>query len=65
MNWKDEVLAITRLRAENKELRAEVERLRAALNEIASWREGPVVNGGFDEPGSARTARVALAKEEA
>lgn len=31
-----------------------------ALNEIASWREGPVVSGSFDEPGAAERARAAL-----
>lgn len=38
---------------------AEIERLRAALNKIASWHEGPVVTGAFDEPHSAMTARAA------
>lgn len=34
---------------------------RAGLNAIASWSEGPDVCGGFDEPGSAQTARDTLA----
>lgn len=42
-------------------LRAEIIRLRGALNAIASWSEGPVVDGGFDEPTAARMARAALA----
>ena len=32
-----------------------------ALHEIAAWREGDSVTSGFDEPGSAGTARQALA----
>jgi hypothetical protein len=43
---------------------AEIERLRAALNQIASWEEGPVVSGRFDEPGAASIARAALAEEK-
>lgn len=39
------------------------ERYRAALLSIAALSEGPVVHGGFDEPGSARVARDALATE--
>lgn len=39
----------------------EIERLRAALTVIASFREGSVVNSSFDEPESARIARSALA----
>jgi hypothetical protein len=52
--WRDRALAAE----------AKVARLRAALDEIASWSEGPVVNGGFDEPGSAQTARAVLAEEK-
>lgn len=33
-----------------------------ALDDIASWSEGPHVNGSFDEPGSASMARRALAE---
>jgi hypothetical protein len=40
-----------------------IEAERAALNEIASWKEGPIVNSSFDEPGSAQIARRALARE--
>ena len=43
-----------------KDAVAEVERLEAALNKIASWSEGPSVNGSFDEPNSAEMARTAL-----
>ena len=39
---------------------AEIERLRAALREIASYDEGPKVTSGFDEPISTRIARAAL-----
>lgn len=35
-----------------------------ALNDIASWGEGETVNGGFDEPCSAKTARQALEQME-
>ena len=42
--------------------RSEWERLEAALTRIASWSEGPVVTGRFDEPGSAEIARAALAR---
>ena len=34
--------------------------LREAMNNIASWGEGPVVTGAFDEPHAAMTARAAL-----
>ena len=44
---------------------AEIERLRAALNKIASWHEGPVVTGAFDDPQSAMTARAALGAQPA
>lgn len=37
------------------------ERMRAALDKIASWGDGPVVNGGFDNPADAAIARAALA----
>ena len=30
------------------------------LNSIASWADGPIVNGTFDEPASAATARRTL-----
>lgn len=43
------------------ELVADRERLREALNRIASWPEGETVSGSFDEPGSAQIARDALA----
>lgn len=36
-------------------------RMADALDRIAAWHDGPVVNGSFDEPGSAQTAREALA----
>ena len=39
----------------------EADRMRAALNDIASWDEGPVVDSSFDEPWSTRIARAALA----
>ena len=35
------------------------------LNQIAAWYEGPIVNGSFDEPASARTARETLRKYHA
>lgn len=34
--------------------------LREALEKIASWSEGPVVTGAFDEPAAAMIARAAL-----
>jgi hypothetical protein len=34
----------------------------AALDDIASWKEGSKVPAGFDEPGSAKAAREAIAK---
>lgn len=37
-----------------------IERLEAALREIAAYEEGPVVTGRFDEPWSASIARAAL-----
>jgi hypothetical protein len=36
-----------------------------ALNEVAAWRDGPVVRGHFDSPGDAGCARTALARAEA
>lgn len=68
-NWDaydKNVLSSTRgeaaaLRAKLAAAEAKIARLTAALNEIASWSEGPEVNGSFDEPGSARIAREALA----
>jgi hypothetical protein len=39
----------------------EIARLRAALDRIASWGEGEVVTGKFDEPVAAAIARAALA----
>jgi hypothetical protein len=42
-------------------LRARVERLERALNELACWRQGAEVTGDFDDPYSARLAREALA----
>lgn len=42
------------------DLTARVETLAAALNEIASWSEGPVVRCGFDCPTHATAARIAL-----
>jgi hypothetical protein len=36
------------------------ERYKEALDVIASWREGDIVNTSFDEPGSATIARQAL-----
>lgn len=38
-------------------------RYEAALVRIASLSGGPVVHGGFDEPGAAQVAREALAAE--
>lgn len=45
-------------------LKEELERYRAALNNIASWKEGSKVTGTFDEPESARIARKALSAHE-
>lgn len=52
VTWKE--------RAERAESALEV--AREALDAIASWGEGPEVDGGFDEPWSAREARAALSK---
>ena len=38
------------------------EEMLEALNALASWDEGEVVSGKFDEPGSAACAREVLAK---
>jgi hypothetical protein len=45
--------ALERLEAENQ-------RLRGALNSIASWGEGETVDSSFDEPYSAQIARAAI-----
>lgn len=52
-----EILAIKQKFREETVLRERYER---ALNAIAVWSDGPTVNGGFDEPGSAGIARKAL-----
>lgn len=60
---------LARSRAERNALRAEVERLRKALTEIAAfndiWANGELFMCGsyssFDEPHSVQTARAALA----
>jgi len=44
---------------------AEIARLRAALNELAAWHDGPVVTGKFDHPWPAQFARDALAAHDA
>lgn len=41
-------------------LRERVEVLEDALNQIASWREGRIVDSWFDEPVAAEIARAAL-----
>ena len=51
-------------RAANAKLEARIRSLEAALNKIACWHEGREVDGGFDEPWSARVAREALAGKE-
>lgn len=48
---------------ERDALRIELSLLRAALNEIASWNEGPEVSSSFDEPHAAKVARDALKME--
>jgi hypothetical protein len=59
-HWREEYV----LRREAEEaVAAERERirvLRKALDRIASWDEGPVVTGVFDEPHAAMVARAAL-----
>ena len=40
---------------------AEIARLREALDKIAAWPEGAVVQSYFDEPVAAAIARAALA----
>ena len=61
---RDAADAIAQLRAERDEARAREQVLVDALDEIASWPEGPEVNGTFDSPHDARTARDALAKAD-
>lgn len=51
---------IVRLREQLIQKDREIERLRKALNRIASWEEGDTVRGNFDEPNAARIARAAL-----
>jgi predicted aldo/keto reductase-like oxidoreductase len=53
--------------AERRAAQAEAERdrLRAALERIASWEEGPEVTAKFDCPSCARIARAALDRPEA
>ena len=45
-------------------VKADRDKYAAALDQIASWREGAEVSGSFDEPGSARIAREALLGRE-
>lgn len=42
--------------------RKEAETLVEGLNDIASWGEGAIVNGSFDDPPSATKARETLAQ---
>lgn len=58
--YPDPKKMITKLKDERDALKADNERMREALNIIASWREGPRVTSSFDEPGSAEIARQAL-----
>ena len=46
--------------ADNAQLRERLDVLEDALNKIASWREGRIVNSWFDEPFAAEIARAAL-----
>ena len=58
---RDEAVAkIASLEADLQAAYAAIEISKKGLNEIASWREGAVVNTSFDEPGSAKTARETL-----
>lgn len=41
-------------------LMRDLRRWKSALESVASWGEGPVVDSSFDHPGPARTAREAL-----
>lgn len=57
----DDLIADLKQEAQwHKEVRADAEKYRAALERIASWAEGVEVNSSFDEPGSAEIAREAL-----
>lgn len=49
---------------EYEKVRNQNRKFRKALEEIAAYYDGPVVNSSFDEPGSAQRAREALDKEE-
>lgn len=51
---------IAHARQDIPNLLAALDKYREALNEIAAWYDGPVVNSMFDEPGAASMARDAL-----
>jgi hypothetical protein len=67
MSDKETVAALQRNLAQSERYLRGAEQLVAryasALVSIACLGDGPVVHGGFDEPGSARLAREALAAE--
>jgi len=54
--------ALATVNAERDGAQSALALARDALNAIAAWRDGPVVNGSFDNPGDAQSARDALAK---
>lgn len=59
--------AIRELLAYVKSLDTKVQAAEKALNECASWKEGPDVGSHFDEPGAASIAReyfAAMEREE-
>lgn len=47
---------------EVNQLKAQREEMLAALNELASWGQGEVVNSSFDNPSVAEFARATIAK---
>lgn len=49
-----------RCNANLEQITADNVKLRQALNKIAQWYDGPVVNSSFDAPGYAELAREAL-----
>ena len=57
-----DIAFIAHAREDVPALIAEVRRLREALKSIASYDEGAVVTGSFDEPYAAAKAREALEK---
>jgi hypothetical protein len=62
--FSDKIIELIGTQKELAAVMAERDALKAALEVIASWNEGPEVTGGFDEPCATNIARSTLAQLE-